>query len=60
MKKEFMLAAPDVVRQFLIYNEAIKNKASSSIDVTVSGNIRCSERYRFAFLREITPGEVTT
>lgn len=32
MKKEFMLAAPDVVRQFLIYNEAIKNKASSSID----------------------------
>ena len=32
MKKEFMLAAPEVVRQFLIYNEAIKNKASSSID----------------------------
>lgn len=32
MKKEFMLAAPDVVRQFLIYNEAIKNKSSSSID----------------------------
>ena len=27
-----MLAAPEVVRQFLIYNEAIKNKASSSID----------------------------
>ncbi len=32
MKKEFMLAAPEVLRQFLIYNEAIKNKASSSID----------------------------
>ena len=32
MKKEFMLAAPDAVRQFLIYNEAIKNKSSSSID----------------------------
>ncbi len=32
MKKEFMYAAPDVVRQFLIYNEAIKNKASATID----------------------------
>lgn len=32
MKKEFMKAAPEVLRQFLIYNEAIKNKASSSID----------------------------
>ena len=27
-----MQAAPEVLRQFLIYNEAIKNKASSSID----------------------------
>lgn len=32
MKKEFMLASPEVVRQFLIYNEAIKNKSSASID----------------------------
>ena len=32
MKKEFMQAAPEVLRQFLIYNETIKNKASSSID----------------------------
>ena len=32
MKKEFMQAAPEVLRQFLIYDEAIKNKASSSID----------------------------
>ena len=32
MNKEFMLASPEVVRQFLIYNEAIKNKSSASID----------------------------
>ncbi len=32
MKKEFMLASPECVRQFLIYNEAIKNKSSASID----------------------------
>lgn len=32
MKKEFMLSSPEVVRQFLIYNEAIKNKSSASID----------------------------
>ncbi len=32
MKREYMLSAPEVVRQFLIYNEAIKNKSSASID----------------------------
>lgn len=32
MKKEFMHAAPDIVRQFLIYDEAIKNKSSATID----------------------------
>ncbi len=32
MKKEIMYAAPEVVKQFLIYNEAIKNKSSASID----------------------------
>jgi site-specific recombinase XerD len=32
MKKEFMQAAPELVRQFLIYDEAIKNKSSATID----------------------------
>ncbi len=32
MKREYMIAAPEVVRQFLIYNEAIKNKSSATID----------------------------
>lgn len=32
MKKEFMNAAPEIVRQFLIYDEAIKNKSSATID----------------------------
>ncbi len=32
MKREYMLAAPECVKQFLIYNEAIKNKSSASID----------------------------
>ena len=32
MKKEFMLSSPEPVRQFLIYNEAIKNKSSATID----------------------------
>ncbi len=32
LKKEFMLASSDVIRQFLIYNEAIKSKSSATID----------------------------
>ena len=32
MKREYMLAAPECVKQFLIYNEPIKNKSSASID----------------------------
>lgn len=32
MKREFMVNSPEVVRQFLIYNEAIKNKSSASIN----------------------------
>ena len=32
MNKEFMLASPECVKQFLLYNEAIKNKSSATID----------------------------
>ncbi len=32
MKKEFLSAAPEIIRNFLIYNEAIKNKSSSTVN----------------------------
>ena len=32
MKKEYMEAAPPILRDYLIYNEAIKNKSSSTIN----------------------------
>ena len=32
MKKEYMISSPEVVRQFLLYNEAIKNKSSATIN----------------------------
>lgn len=32
MKKEFLAAAPEVIRNFLIYNEAIKNKSSATVN----------------------------
>lgn len=32
MKKEFLSAAPEVIRNFLIYNEAIKNKSSATVN----------------------------
>lgn len=32
MKREILMSSPEVVRQFLVYNEAIKNKSSATID----------------------------
>ncbi len=32
MKREILINSPEVVRQFLLYNEAIKNKSSATID----------------------------
>ncbi len=32
MKREILMSSPEIVRQFLVYNEAIKNKSSATID----------------------------
>ncbi|MBE6781412.1 MAG: tyrosine recombinase XerC [Ruminococcaceae bacterium] len=32
MKREILISSPEVIHQFLLYNEAIKNKSSATID----------------------------